>query len=312
MSFVRRPSSLQRGATVHVVAPAGPVDPDRLRRGIARFREAFPDCGLSLADNLDRRDGYFAGDDDVRLRALSSALADASSSVVWCARGGYGTTRILDRLDPEPMRARPKLVVGFSDATALLCWARVATDSPGIHGPVIGQLGTLDAGDLVPLRDLLRGEVPPPLEAEQGQVLGGGTVEGPLLVGNLEVLRSLIGTRFMPSFEGAIVGFEEIGERPYRVDRALTQLISSGALRGVRGVVVGQLTGCIEPDDGGSRGMTAPDVIAERLGRLGVPVVTGFPFGHDDRRNVALPFGARVRLTADDATLVFLEPVTAP
>jgi muramoyltetrapeptide carboxypeptidase len=139
-------------------------------------------------------------------------------------------------------------------------------------------------------------------------VLHGGTVEGPLIAANLEVLRSLVGTRWFPSLAGTILALEEIAERPYRIDRALTHLLQSGALRGVRGVIIGQLTGCEEPADG-NLGPPAGAVVLERLATLGVPVVTGFPFGHDAQRNAALPFGTMARLDADQCTLEFLEPV---
>ena len=293
-----------------MVAPAGPVDAGRLERGLAVLQRMLPGNELIMADNLGVRDGYFAGDDQTRTRALAAALADPEAGAVWCARGGYGLTRILAHLDPEVLRRAPKTVIGFSDVTALLAWALARAHLTSIHGPVIGQLSTLEERDRETAVELLRGAVPSPLEAQAGQVLCGGNVEGRLIVGNLEVLRSLLGTPAWPSLDGAILGLEEVGERPYRVDRALTQLISAGALRGVRGVVIGQLTGCVEPEHGGSRGWSVDEVLTDRLGRLGIPVVTGFPFGHEDRRNVALPFGARVRLAADDATLIFLEPVT--
>lgn len=293
-----------------MVAPAGPVDADRLERGLAVLRRMLPGNELVMADNLGVRDGYFAGDDETRTRALSAAFADPEAGAVWCARGGYGLTRILARLDPEPLRSAPKCLIGFSDVTALLAWAHTRVGVMSIHGPVVGQLATLEERDRETAVELLRGGVPSPLEAESGQVICGGTVEGRLVVGNLEVLRSLIGTPDWPPLEDTILGLEEVGERPYRVDRALTQLISAGALRGVRGVAIGQMTGCVEPEHGGSRGWSVDEVIADRFGRLGIPVVTGFPFGHEDRRNVALPFGARVRLAADDATMIFLESVT--
>jgi muramoyltetrapeptide carboxypeptidase len=141
-------------------------------------------------------------------------------------------------------------------------------------------------------------------------VLQGGRVEGPLIAGNLEVLRALVGTRYFPPLAGTILAIEEVGERPYRLDRALTHLVSSGVLRGVRGVVVGQLVGCDGPDGTGI-GPTAHEVVLERLSTLRVPVATGFEFGHDDQQNAALPFGAKVRLHADAGTLEFLEPVTS-
>ena len=114
-----------------------------------------------------------------------------------------------------------------------------------------------------------------------------------------------------PAAGGAIVAIEEVGERPYRIDRALTQLLASGSLRGVAGVAVGQLHGCEEPAGGGSRGWTAGEVMEDRLARLGVPVVTGFAFGHTPGSNAALPFGVRARLDADAGALEILEPLPA-
>jgi muramoyltetrapeptide carboxypeptidase len=293
---------------IHVIASSGPVPPDRLRRGLAHVRRRFGEP--TLAPNLDRRVGYFAGDDAERLAALAAALADPNAQLLWAARGGYGATRLLARLDPSVVRATPKLLVGFSDVTALLCWAWVHARVPSIHGPVVGQLDELPEQDRERVFDLIAGEVPEPLMAdEHSTALSGGQVEGVLIPGNLEVLRSLIGTPHMPSLVGAILALEEVGERPYRIDRALTQLIDSGSLRGVVGVVVGDLHACVEPDNGGSQGWTACEVIEERLARLGIPVLTGLPFGHAPGRNAALGFGVRARLDADQGSLEQLEPV---
>jgi muramoyltetrapeptide carboxypeptidase len=295
---------------VHVIASSGPVAADRLRRGLAHVRRRFGEP--TLAPNLERRTGYFAGDDAERLGALAAALADDRAQLLWAARGGYGATRLLARLDPALLRARPKLLVGFSDVTALLCWAWVHARVPSIHGPVIAQLDELPEHDRERLFDMIAGEVPEPLLAdEHSAALHGGRVEGRLIPCNLEVLRSLIGTPHMPALAGTILAIEEIGERPYRIDRALTQLLDSGCLRGVVGIVVGDLHACAEPDNGGSQGWTADEVIEERLARLGVPVLTGLPFGHAPARNAALGFGVRARLDADQGSLEQLEPVTA-
>lgn len=295
-------------AGVHVVAPSGPVDLQRLGRGLAHVRR---ECAKpTLAANLERRAGYFAGDDGERLAALDRALRDEQARVIWAARGGYGATRLLSRLDPALLRARPKVIVGFSDITALLCWAWVHAGVAGIHGPVVGQLDELGEDDRQRVWDLLDGDVPPPLVADEGgTVLHGGRVEGRLIVGNLEVLRSLVGTPHMPGLAGCIVAIEDVGERPYRVDRALTQLLDSGALRGVVGIVVGDMQGCSEPDGGGSRGWMIDEVLDDRLGRLGVPVLMGLPFGHVPGRNAALGFGVRARLDAEQGVLEQLEPV---
>jgi muramoyltetrapeptide carboxypeptidase len=293
---------------VHVIAPSGPVDLDRMRRGLGHLRQRFG--APSLATNLEQRSGYFAGDDGERLAALELALRDERAGVIWAARGGYGVTRLLARLDPGLLRAHAKMIVGFSDLTALLCWALVHARVPGIHGPVVAQLDELAEPDRQRLWDLLDGELPEPLLAdEHSTTLHGGRVEGPLIAGNLEVLCALIGTPHMPSLQGAILAIEEVGERPYRIDRALTHLLDSGSLRGVAGVVVGDLHGCKEPDHGGSRGWTAEEVCEDRLARLGVPVLLGLPFGHVPGRNAALGFGVRARLDADQGALEQLEPL---
>ncbi|PRQ04120.1 putative murein peptide carboxypeptidase [Enhygromyxa salina] len=305
-----RPEAGEAG-WVHVVAPSGPVNPERVRRGLAHVGRRYG--APTLAANLERRAGYFAGDDRERLEALDLALRDDRARVVWAARGGYGATRLLARLDPTALRGgdRRKVLVGFSDVSALLCWAWVHARVPSIHGPVVAQLAELPEHDRQRLWDLLEGELPPPLVAdEHGASLHGGRVEGPLIVANLEVLRTLIGTPHMPSLDGAILALEEIGERPYRIDRALTQLLESGSLRGVVGVAVGDLHGCVEPEGGGSRGFTADEVLDDRLGRLGVPVVLGLPFGHAPTRNAALAFGVRSRLDADQGSLEQLEPIS--
>lgn len=307
---VLRPPALRRGAKIHIAAPSGPVPKERFEAGLARLKACLPDAEIELADNLWHEQGYFAGDDRTRLRNLQAALADPSVDAIIAARGGYGLGRILGNLDPAGLRRAPKILVGFSDHTALLCWALARADIASIHGPVISQLGGLDDEDLDRLLELLRGEDPATLVAEEGAVLHGGRVQGRLVGGNLEVLRSLLGTPYFPDLRGSILALEEIGERPYRIDRCLTHLLSSGALRGVRGIVVGQLIGCHEPKSGNADSPSAHAVIVERLEGLGIPVVTGFPFGHDFSRNAALPHGAMVELLADAAALYFLEPAT--
>ncbi|MEE9385333.1 MAG: LD-carboxypeptidase [Nannocystaceae bacterium] len=310
---MQHPPAIRSGDQLRVIAPSGPVAAERLSRGLAVLRRRFADAEIVVDHQVYERHGYLAGSDAVRLAAFENGLREPCTRLIWCARGGYGATRILARANPRILEHAPKPLVGFSDVTALLCWAYVAAGVPGVHGPVVSQLGSLPPDDLERVEALVRGEIAAPLQADEGSVLVGGTVEGPLIVGNLEVLRSLIGTPYMPSLEGCILGIEEIGERPYRLDRSLTQLMHSGALRGLRGVVVGQLTSCeASSTTTGEDPLRAHAVVEERLGRLGIPVVTGFPFGHEEGRHAALPFGVRVRLHADDATLECLEPVTSP
>lgn len=300
------PPVLRAGDTIRVVAPSGAVPAERLERGERVLRRALS-VQIEKADNVFEQVGYFAGSDAVRIAALHDAFSAEHVRGLFCARGGYGATRLLSALDPERLRDRPRLLVGFSDITALSCWAWVRAGVASLHGPVVTQLSTLQPDDVQRLADWVTGEVPAPLEASEGAVINGGTVEGPLIAGNIEVLRALIGTRYFPTLAGCILALEEVGEQPYRIDRSLTQLLASGVLRGVRGVVVGQLHSCDAPPTAISP--SAAEVVHERLAALGVPVATGFEFGHDELRNAALPFGAAVRLRADTCTLEFLEPI---
>ncbi|HEY0133277.1 MAG TPA: LD-carboxypeptidase, partial [Nannocystis sp.] len=207
-----RPRALRPGARVHVVAPSGPVPSDRLEAGLAALRDQVlpPHITgeISLADNVGARAGYFAGDDPTRLAALQAALADPEIDAIVCARGGYGLTRLIGSLDPARLRAAPKLIVGFSDVTALLAWAHVGAGLVSVHGPVVTQLACLAEEDRERLGLMLIGEDPGALVAAAGAVLRGGCVEGPLITANLEMLRSLVGTKFMPDLAGCILALE--------------------------------------------------------------------------------------------------------
>jgi muramoyltetrapeptide carboxypeptidase len=293
---VIRPARLRPGDALSVVAPAGPVARDRFAAGAKILGSRYR---LVHDERIFTKTGYFAGSDDERLRELSAALADPSTKAVICARGGYGLTRILGGLDAKAFAGAPKPIVGFSDVTALHAWAARAGVG-AIHGPVVGQLGDLPAEDAASLFAALESADPPaPLGGLR--VLRGGRAEGVLLGGNLEIVSRLAGTPWQFDLNGAVLLLEDVGERPYRIDRALTQLELAGGLRGVAGVILGDFIGCAEKDGSPP---SAEEVIVERLGRLGVPIVAGAPIGHG-QRNRAVPLGARVRL--DGATVTFLE-----
>jgi muramoyltetrapeptide carboxypeptidase len=288
---------LQAGDRVAVVAPAGPVPRERFEAGERILSARYH---LVYEERVFARTGYLAGSDEERLAELNAALRDPTAKAVICARGGYGLMRILGELDAAAFARAPKAIVGFSDVTALHAWAAKA-GVPTIHGPVLGQLGDLPAGDTQSIIDLLEGAPVRPLDGLLPWV-GSGIAEGRLLGGNLEIVSRLVGTPWAFDLRDAILLLEEVGERPYRIDRALTQLLLSGALAGVRGVVVGDLINCHEPKPPSS---TAQEVLVERLGRLGIPVWGGAPIGHGGR-NRAVPLGVRARLSA--GTLEFLEP----
>jgi muramoyltetrapeptide carboxypeptidase len=298
---VIRPPRLRAGARVAVVAPAGPVPRDTFAAGAAILGARY---SLVHDERVFAREGYLAGGDDARAEELMRALGDPSVAALFCARGGYGLMRILPRLDAAAVARAPKLLVGFSDVTALHLWAwRAGVTS--LHAPVITQLGHLPADDAAALLDACESSAPPPPIAGLRVLDAGprGAVEGPLVGGNLEVLTRLVGTPWAPALDGAVLLLEEIGERPYRIDRQLTQLRLAGVLDRLAGVVLGDFVGCAEKD------ASPPDaeaVLAERLARRVIPVLAGAPIGHA-ARNRAVPHGARVRLDAAAGTLAFLE-----
>lgn len=246
------------------------------------------------------REGYLAGSDLRRLEELRAAIIDPSVRAIVAARGGYGAQRLLDGLDPELVRSHPKILVGFSDITALhALWARAGVRS--IHGAMVAALGRGDEALLERWRGLLYGAVSEPVGDLRAIV--GGRAEGVLVGGNLAILAALCGTPYAPPLDGAILFLEDIGERPYRVDRMLTTLHHAGWLARVAGVALGAFT----ESPPGSDGVEVSEVLVERLGALQVPVVMGVPAGHIDD-NLELPFGSRVALDADAGMLTFLEP----
>jgi muramoyltetrapeptide carboxypeptidase len=264
----------------------------------ARYRLRYDPAALF------RSEGFLAGPDEHRLAELNAALADPEAKAVMMARGGYGLLRLLPLLDVEALRAHPKPIVGFSDGTALLAFAARAGVA-AIHGPVVTQLPRLPAQDVEALYGLL--ERPGQgLLADALDSVVPGRVQGPLIGGNLEVLSRLLGTPFLPDPGGAILFLEEIGERPYRVDRLLTHLDLAGVFGAVSAVVVGEFKDCKEPE--GSRLASPPvaEVLEERLGRLAIPVAFGAPIGHGER-NTALPYGALAELDTRQGTLIALE-----
>jgi muramoyltetrapeptide carboxypeptidase len=302
-STLTKPDPLRSGGRVRLIAPASPFD-----RGLFKAGQRVLE-GLGLIPVVSRgefaREGFLAGSDRRRAQELQSALQEEDTQAVWCIRGGYGTARLLPLLDLPRLRQHPKLLVGFSDVTALL----VQLTRPGgfvtIHGPVITQLSRLPAADLGWLKALLFGtRAPRRLPLGRTRTLVSGRAEGTLLAGNLSILASLAGTRFAPDLGGSVLCLEDVGEEAYRLDRLFWQLVSAGMLKRVRGIVVGELSGC-KPEGAGRH--SARRVLERAISALGLPALSCAAFGHG-RRNLALPIGVRARLDAGERTLTLLEP----
>jgi muramoyltetrapeptide carboxypeptidase len=296
---ILNPNVLRAGDAVALVSPAGPVAEARVQAAVRELTS----WGLRprvYPHALDA-EHFLAGSDANRVADINDALADPEIRAVLCNRGGYGVQRILEHLDYDAVRRDPKLVVGFSDITALhaALWNR--TGLVTVHGPVAAQLER--GGEIAStLRHALMSTEPMVVQADPAEptfsVRTSGAVEGTLLGGNLSMLSTCVGTPFMPDLEGAILLIEDVGELAYRVDRLLTHLRNCGILQRVGGIAIGQFS---EPGHGNNP-VRPPDVLIERLADLGVPLLGGLPIGHGDR-NLAVALGSRATLDADTGTL---------
>ena len=279
--------SLERGEPLGVVAPSGSVDPLRLAEGLGVLRSwGHP---VEVASNLRAKDHYLAGSDDDRLGGLLELL-DKGVRTFIAARGGFGSTRLLDRLPWDRLIADEVRFVGFSDLTAVL--NPLASSVVQIHGPMVAA-GLGRTPNAARLRDVLDGRLvgqtlfPIPADC----VLRHGDAQGIALGGNLSLLSALMGTRWEPDFSDSVLFVEEVSEPPYRLDRLLTHLRGSASFRGVKALIGGSLRACRPRSECLSRWC---ELLLESVPET-VPVIVGMPFGHGTR-NLAFPLGASVEI----------------
>ena len=291
---------MRAGAVIGVVAPASPVRKEFIDRGVSELESLG--FRTRLGKRLYHRGRYTAGTASERLEDWIELWEDTDVSALFCARGGYGSMDLLDRLSPESLRENPKVVLGSSDATALLAFLMSGAGLLSFHGPMVAQQiarGDYDRGSLLTVLGSI--EAPGRIALDTTETLHGGTGEGPLLGGCLSIVAALAGTRFLPSFEGAILFLEDTQTKPYQIDRMLTQLRLAGLLDGVRGLVFGEMPGCGQHPD---QGYTLQEMLRDWTSYLRVPVLFGFPSGHTRSKGLTLPLGARARLDADGLTLL--------
>ncbi|WP_411871617.1 S66 peptidase family protein [Vulcanococcus limneticus] len=298
------PAPLAPGSRIAALAPGTWLEPGDDGLAVLRLRCEEQGWTLQTPRELFGRWRWFSGSDAVRADALRRAWADSAVQALFYVGAGWGSTRLLEQGFQVP--PGPRWTVGFSDCSALLLAQRAAGSLGAIHGWFGGDMPQWRR-----LAGLLRGEAVAPLQGRgHGTRLQGGhshaaaVAEGPLMVSNLTIATSLIGTPWLPSLQGCVLVLEDTGEAPYRIDRLLTQWRSSGLLRGVRGIGLGRFDWArddILPGD-----FSMEEILLERLALLGVPLVSGLAVGHG-RPNLALPLGRRCRLDATAGTLTLLD-----
>jgi muramoyltetrapeptide carboxypeptidase len=248
-----------------------------------------------IGRNARSKRGYLAGSDEERAADFNEAVRDANVRGIFALRGGYGTMRILHAIDYDGLARDPKVVLGYSDLTALLNAITQRTGLVTFHGPV-AALSQFTENEITWLRRaVMQAEPIGELDAAAVCALVPGCARGRLVGGNLSLVTALIGTPYEIDMSGALLAIEEVDEAPYRIDRMLTQLRLSGALHRVAGVLVGRCTNCDIREDHPYAAMPLAETLRDRLGDLGVPVLTQLPIGHDGEQ-WTLPIGLEANI----------------
>ena len=300
-----KPPALRPGDRVAIVAPASPFAPDEIDAGKTELRRlGFEPVHTEAVYD---RDGYVAGPAEVRARDLRAAWTDPTVAAIVAARGGYGSVHLLPLLRAQTFRETPKALIGFSDITSLQTWLLQDCGVVPFHGPMIERRlahGPAAYDEDTFIRCLCRaeplGEIAPP----QLEAIKAGEAAGELVGGTLTQLVSSLGTPY--AFDppaGCVLFLDEVAERPYRLDRLLTQLRLSGLLVRVAAIVCNDLPRCSEP--GGNA--AARDVVARVLADFPGPILFGLPAGHTDGPIVTLPFGVRARVLAGPRRALVIE-----
>jgi len=290
------PKALPPGGRIAVVAPAGPSERARIEQAAANIEQRG--YRVTIAANVDHRfNDYLAGPDDERLAQLNHYLRSDDVDAIFCARGGYGAMRILDRIDYDALTRNPRPVVGFSDITAVHQAVAVRCGIGSFHGPMLNLdfFNGLSPDIEQWLWSILAGDAPLTHRFASSQIVCEGETEGVLFGGCLSLTTALTGTPYDFWIDDGIWFFEDVDEPLYRIDRMLTHLRLSGRLKKIRGVLIGKLKNC--GSEGELRALLVDFFAAQRI-----PVVRDLPFGHHGD-NLVMPIGAPVRLSTRDCTL---------
>ncbi len=289
-----RPRALQSGDAVRLVSPASWFDPQKVQAGMETLRQFG--YRPRLADNALARFGqYSAGTPAQRLEDLHAAFADHSVQAIICNRGGYGSAELLAGLDLDLIRANPKIFIGCSDITSLETWLHDTTGLIVFHGPMAaGDFARENGVDIPSWHAALSQAIPWQLGPEAGlRVLKSGHAEGKFYGGCLSMLVASLGTPYEIHTENTILFLEDIGVKPYQIDRMLLQLRLAGKLERVRGIVFGPMMNCVQPD---TDEKLLDAVLLRTLADFSGPVAIGLRSGHVPERNITLPIGAQSEL----------------
>ncbi|MGE5364176.1 MAG: S66 peptidase family protein [Bacteroidota bacterium] len=305
-----KPPKLNKGDLIGIISPAScPDDVTRIEKG-ASYLEKLG-YRVVIGENARKNYGYLAGEDNLRLDDLHNMFGNKEVKAIFCTRGGYGTPRLLDRVDYNLIKKNPKIFVGYSDITALQMAILRKTGLISFAGPMVAvdfwnevNPYTEEMFWAMITSDKKYGRVNNPGN-EKIDLLKGGQTEGEVIGGNLALLTSVIGTPYSPDFKDRVLLIEDIGEPPYRIDRMLNQLKLSGVFKSINGIILGCFTDCVEPDPY-SKTLSLNEVIDGYLGGLDMPVMYNYKHGHV-KENITVPYGITHFIDADKGIVEITE-----
>jgi len=286
---------LNKGDTIGIVATSGPFNIEKFNAGIKIIKSMG--FNVFIPEAIYEKEGYLAGYDSIRLKTLTELFLNKDINGIFCARGGYGVHRIIDSIDYDLIKNNPKPLVGFSDVTALLLAINQKSGLTTFHGPVVTSLNLLDSENIERIFNTLslKKGSEYTLSAFDPYVINPGSAEGTLIGGNLCILSHLMGTNFEPDFDGKLLFLEDVNEPLYKIDRMLTHLTLTGAIKNIKGLVLGSFKECGDIE-------TFYRLIAEKFISHNIPILAGMGFGHGDINEI-LPIGSYVKLNTCDGTL---------
>jgi len=309
MNRIIKPPRLRPGDVIGICAPASPPgSPNSLEHGI-RYLEGVG-FRVKLGKNIFCQRGYLAGTDVQRASDVNAMFADKSVKAIFTVRGGYGSHRILPLLDYRLIKHNPKILVGYSDITAIQCALLAKTGLVTFSGPFVSvemKRPLHGATEELFWSCLMSPKSPPTMKNIVRDRLSsskGRTAEGRLIGGNLSIISALVGTPYFPSFNDPLYLFEDVGERPYRIDRMLQQMNLAGIFSCARGIALGNFSDCLpEP---GKPSLTVQEIFRDTFHNLRCPIISGIPVGHI-KNSIPFPIGIRAHLNSSAGTLRFLE-----
>jgi muramoyltetrapeptide carboxypeptidase len=298
---------IQKGGKLGVIAPGFQPNPDKLQKGIDYLTKLG--YAVKRGKSLTAKHGYLAGDDNLRIDDLHSMFSDPEIDGIICARGGWGCLRLLDKLDYDMINQNPKLLVGYSDITTLQLALWQKAGIPSLSGPMAAvEMG----GEILEFTEKhfwgqinnRHPEYTINFKDTETIIWQSGQAEGRLLGGCLSIVASQLGTGFSPNYRDSILFLEEVGEKPYRVDRSLAQLKQAGIFNQINGLILGNFIDCVDENDD-QESFSIEEVLQDYFGNSHYPVLFNFPYGHGMKK-VSMPVGVLSKLDTAQTNIKFV------